>query len=228
MVPRHLRQSQDKKQIHAENPYLVARMEWNCMFYDVIKAKQLWQTIALGLVIVIAIALIGIITLAKKNHYIPYIVKVDALGQSQYVDLASSKTTLDLPEYRAFLSRYIIESRTVIADPVAQKRALDFVYHATKNPALKTINEGYQEHDPFELAKTQTRAIKINSILEKSDQSWQIHWSEIVRDLEGQVQATEHYEGLLTIKQFKIDDLDTISLNPLGLFVEHFHWTQQQ
>lgn len=225
MVNRQLKNHEKTKN---DNPYLVARMEWNCMFYDVIKAKQQWQVIALGLVLVIAIAVIGIIMLAQKNHYIPYVVKVDALGHSQYVDLAHQENNITIPEFRAFLSRYVIEARSVIADPVAQKRALDFVYHATKGPALKSINQTYQEHDPFELAQTQTRAIKINSIIEKSDRSWQIHWSEIVRDLEGQVQTTEHYEGLLTIKHLNIDDLTTIALNPLGLFVEHFHWTQQQ
>jgi len=109
-----------------------------------------------------------------------------------------------------------------------KKNALDFIYSTTQTNAQQVLNEYYRENDPFELAHTQTREVKMNAVLAKSDRTWQAHWTEITRDLDGRILSTAHFEGLLTIRQLKVKDINILKLNPLGLFVANFTWTQQQ
>ncbi len=210
------------------NPYLVARMEWNSMFYDLNKAKKNWQMFALLLLLLSLLAVSGVIYLASASKFVPYIVRIDQLGNSQFGDWVKPSANITPIEIQAFIHRYIKEARMIIADPVAQKSALDFIYTTTQKSAQQILNEYYRENDPFELARTQTREIKMNAVLPKSDKTWQAHWTEITRDLDGHILSEAHFEGLLTIRQLKVKDINILKLNPLGLFVANFTWTQQQ
>jgi len=104
------------------NPYLVARMEWNSMFYDLNRAKKNWQMFSLFLLLLSLMAVSGIIYLASSSKFVPYIVRIDQLGNSQFADWVKPSATITPLEIQAFVHRYIKETRMIIADPVAQKK----------------------------------------------------------------------------------------------------------
>lgn len=214
--------------VDASNPYLVARMEWNNMFFDLNRSKRNWQIASLFLLSAVIILSIGLTMLANKSQFLPYIVHVDRLGDAQFVNLVKERGQIELPEYRAFLNQYIRNAFNVIADPIAQKNALDLVYATTGDKANHTLNEYYKENDPFEYARERIKEIKVNSILPKSDKSWQVSWTETIRNLDGRIEGRKNYQGILTLTQHRVNDYQKLLLNPLGLFVEYFSWSQQQ
>lgn len=209
------------------NPYIAARQEWNAMFGDLVKAKYNWQRIAFIVAIINLSLTLGFLWLASQSRYIPYVVKVDALGNSNFAGYLTHTLTISPLETNAFIRRYITNTRAVIADPIAEKQALDFVYATSTENTTKILNDFYQKNSPFKTAQQITIEVVVNAVLQKSDKTWQVSWTEIQRDLEGRIVSQTHWEALLTVAQHKTNDANILNLNPLGLFVEHMSWTQQ-
>lgn len=210
------------------NPYIAARREWNFMYCDIIKAKHNWQQIALLLIITHLVLLVGLITLALQKHFVPYVVRVDSLGNTNFSEYLNSQAIVSPLIINAMLRRYIVTARSVIADPVAEKHNLDFVYQVTKNAARVVLDNYYHEKNPFDIVKIETIDVMINAVLPKSAQTWQVDWTEVHRDLNGHVTGENHFEGLITIEQHAPTSTDEINVNPLGLYVTHLSWAVQQ
>lgn len=213
------------------NPYIAARQEWNLMFGDLIKAKYNWQRIAFIALAINSVLLIGFVLLSLQTRYIPYAVKVDALGNSVfagYLDKSNINETIRNPlEVNAFVRRYIINARSVISDPIAEKQALEFVYATSSEKTAKVLNDFYRQNSPFKTATQATIEVQVNAVLQKSDKTWQVNWTEIQRNLEGGIVEKNHWEGLVTVAHYPITDSKQINVNPLGLFVEYISWSQQ-
>lgn len=210
------------------NPYIAARREWNFMYGDIIKAKHNWQQIALLLLAIQCVSLIGLITLALQKHFVPYVVRVDSLGNTNFSELLTTKDAVSPLIINAMLRRYVIAARSVIADPIAQKHELDFVYDVTKSAAHTVLDHFYQVQNPFDKMKEETREVVINAVLPKSTQTWQIDWTEIQRDLNGHINGQSHFEGLITVEQHTPNNVDELNINPLGLYITHLSWTSEQ
>ncbi len=209
------------------NPYLAARHEWNAMFGDLIKAKYNWQRIAFIILLANILLIAALIWLSGQSRYIPYAVKVDALGNSSFSGYLTHTNVVNPLEINAFIRRYITNARSVIADAIAEKQALDFIYAASTENTAKTLNDFYQKNSPFKSAQQTTVEVAVNAVLQKSDKTWQVSWTEVQRDLDGRILNQTHWESLITVSQHPINDESILNLNPLGLFVERISWTQQ-
>lgn len=209
------------------NPYLAARHEWNSMFGDQIKAKQNWQRIAFITLITNIILICGLISLIGESRYIPYAVKVDSLGNSSFAGFLTREANISTPELNAFIRRWISNTRSVIADPIAEKQALDFVYACSTSSTAKVLNSFYQQNNPFKTAQQATIEVQVNTVLQKSDTTWQVDWTEMQRDTDGKIVGQSHWEALITIGQHLVSNDELLNINPLALFVEHISWAQQ-
>jgi type IV secretory pathway TrbF-like protein len=212
----------------ATNPYLVAKIEWNNMFYDLTRARRNWQIFSLLLLLGLMVCTVALTVLAKQKPFVPYIVHVDALGDAQFVKQLKPNEQIHLNEYRAFLDRYIKNVFAVIQDPIWQRQTLDYVYAVSHGEAKEMLNQHFQENDPFKLAETENTEAQVQSILPRSDHSWQISWITTTRDVYGKIIMKKNYEGLVTLKQYPIYDHRQLLLNPLGLFVDYFSWSLKQ
>jgi type IV secretory pathway TrbF-like protein len=214
--------------LDTNNPYIAARREWSFMFGDILKAKYNWQCISFLLGLINIALVMGLIIVALQARFIPYAVKVDSLGNANFAELLTKQNEISPMMVNAMLRRYIIEARSVIADPVAQKHQLDFVYHCTLGEAKAILDSFYKTQNPFDIAKNETVDITINSVLPISNNTWQIHWTEIHRDSLGRINLQNHFEGLVTINHKTPASMDDININPLGLYITHLSWAVQQ
>jgi len=212
---------------NTDNPYIAARKEWNLMFGDLIKAKYNWQRIALIALISNIILIFGLIMVSTQSRYIPYAVKVDALGNSSFAGYLTNSSPINPLEINAFIRRYVTNVRSVIADPIAEKQALDFVYATSTRKAAKFLNEEFRKNSPFKVAQQATVEVQNITVLQKSDKTWQVSWTEIQRNLDGNLIGQTHWEALMTVNHHPVSDARIININPLGLFVEHITWSQQ-
>jgi type IV secretory pathway TrbF-like protein len=210
------------------NPYVAARHEWNFMYGDIVKAKHNWQQIAYLLGLISAALVIGLTTVSLQARFIPYAVKVDNIGNADFAGFLTKQAEVSPQMINAMLRRFITESRSVIADPVAQKHQLDFTYQESLGEARIVLDNFYRTENPFDRVKNETVDVNINSVLPKSNNTWQIHWTEINRDSTGHVSSQNHYEGLVTIEHQAPTNADDINTNPLGLYVTHLSWASQQ
>ncbi len=210
------------------NPYLAARTEWNYMYNDVLKGKQNWQWVAVAMIIANLLLIFGFTRVSLQAKDVPYIVKVDKEGNAQFSGfLSNNNQQVSNVMVNAFIRRYIENVRSVIADPVAEKKSLDYVYAVTRGESLNFINAYFHSNDPFKHAKNSTIEVQIQDALPKSSQTWQIDWIETERNLEGGIINQSHYEALVTVEQKAVTDPNEMDINPLGMFVTRLSWSQQ-
>src|ERR1700694_2042631 len=106
------------------DPYINARREWNERYGSYIARARNWRYAAFGSLFVSAILAVGVIWLASQSKLVPFVVQVDKLGEAIAVKRADRASTIDQRIVKAQLAAWIVNVRTVSADPVAQKAAL--------------------------------------------------------------------------------------------------------
>jgi type IV secretion system protein TrbF len=219
----------------AANPYVEARREWDERYADLVLGKRNWQLAAAGSLTVALILAAGIVWLATRSRYIPYIVEVDKLGYA--LTIPQPLTAAVVPDVMARMERYEIaafirNARSVSSDPQVEQQQLNALLAHARGAADRFLDAYYHAdgftHNPFKLAEKQTIAVQIDSILRLSDHSYQVRWTETARDLNGvNLGAPLHWETQLQTQRIPPASSDTIVSNPLGLYVTQISWTQQ-
>jgi type IV secretion system protein VirB5 len=218
----------------AANPYVEARQEWDERYADLVLAKRNWQIVAGGLLAATLILASGIVWQVARSRYIPYIVEVDRLGYALTVPQPLTASTV--PDVETRIERYEIatfihNARSVSSDPQVEQQLNSLLTHA-RGAADHFLDAYYHAdgftHNPFKLAQKQTVTVQIDSILQISQQSYQVRWTEASRDLSGtNLGAQSHWEAQLQTQLIPPNSADTIVSNPLGFFVTQISWTQQ-
>ncbi len=217
------------------NPYVEARREWDERYADLVLGKRNWQLAAAGSSGVALILASGIVWLATRSRYIPYVVEVDKLGYA--LTIPQPLTATVVPDVMARMERYEIaafirNARSVSSDPQVEQQQLNALLAHARGAADRFLDAYYHAdgftHNPFKLAEKQTVAVQIDSILRLSDHSYQVRWTETARDLNGvNLGAPTHWEAQLQTQRILPASSDTIVSNPLGLYVMQISWTQQ-
>lgn len=211
------------------NPYLEARREWNDRYADLSRATRNWQLVAAGALVADLILAGGAVWLAERRVVIPYVVEVDKLGLAVAAGPAArdpeALSSEKLARYQ--LAAFVRSARSVIADPVALKRALDQVYAYARGAAITYLDDYYRSSNPFEHAKKMTVAVDVQSLLPLSERTWQIRWTETTRGLDGAVSAKSAWEAVVTVETVSPTSEEVLLSNPLGLYVVNLSWTRQ-
>jgi len=220
----------------AANPYVEARREWDERYADLVLGKRNWQIAAGGLLAVSLILAIGIVWLATRSRYIPYVVEVDKLGYALTVPHPLAPTSV--PDVTARMERYevaafIRNARAVSSDTQVEQEMLSSLLAHARGAADKFLDEYYHSdgfaHNPFKRAQKETVAVQVDSILKLSARSYQVRWTETKHDLNGAtLGAPTHWEAVLQTEIVPPDSDDTIVSNPLGFYVTQISWTEQR
>ena len=130
------------------------------------------------------------------------------------------------------IAAFIRNARSVSTDPQVEQQQLNALLAHARGAADRFLDAYYHAdgftHNPFKLAEKLTVAVQIDSILQLSDHSYQVRWTETARDLSGvNLRAPTHWEAQLQTQRIPPDSSDTIVSNPLGLYVTQISWTQQ-
>jgi type IV secretion system protein TrbF len=153
---------------------------------------------------------------------------VDALGTAVAVkpaEAAGRPTDERIVRYQ--LAAFIRGARAVMTDRAAMKRSFEQVYAYARGPARMFLDEHYRANNPFEIAKTYTVSPAVTSLLQVSDRSWQVRWSEEQRGLDGTLLGRSNWEAVLMVEMAPPTTVDAIQANPFGLYVTEIRWTKQ-
>jgi len=219
----------------AENPYLNYRRRWNDHTGSILSQRNMWMLFCMGSLMIALAAVGGLISVAQKSKFVPYVIEVDKLGQAAAQRPIQQTETVDPRVIKSSLAEFISQSRLVTFDVQLQRDAIYKVYARLANgdPALTKMNEylnGKPENTPFKRAEKETVSVEISSILQQTAQTWQVDWVETIRDR----------KGTLTTKPIKMRALINVGIiepteetseaqlrnNPLGVFVVDFNWSR--
>lgn len=208
------------------NPYIEGRKEWSDRYGDHIKAKRNWQLATFICLGVIGLESSLIAWQASQSSVQPYIVQLDELRQVvQVVPAEQAQGIRDPRILRSVIGDYIRNIRTIIADPPAMKRLLNQAYAYSAPNVRQILNDHYRENDPFAEARNHTIAVDISTILQLSEKTWQIQWTETRRAPDGRHLDKTHWQAVASLSvdppRNSIDDK-----NPLGIYVTALSWTK--
>lgn len=217
------------------NPYLAARRTWNDHVGRLVAARSLWQVVALLSLLIALAAVGGLIHLAGQTRFVPYVVEVDRLGHTYAVGQADRAAPADRRVIEAQLAEFVTMARRVTPDVALQRQAIYRVYAMLSpgDPATSKMNaylNGSEAQNPFNRARHETVTTEVSSVLQQTEETWQVQWRESVYDLKGNLQGKPRpMRALLTIYQAnaKVSE-ETLQQNPLGIYVRDFNWVRER
>lgn len=209
-----------------QTPYLRARQEWDERFGDQIKSRNNWRLAAFLSMATALVCVTGMVAIGYRSNTVPYVVALDDVGRAVPVIPAKQVAVKDVRLQEAVVARWVTNLRTVIADAVAQRRLVDEVYAETgqNSPASATITEFYSKNSPFDLLTKQTVDASVESIVQQSPKTYEVAWTEVTRDLNGNLMASHRYRAFVSVVTQDVTDARQALVNPLGLYVTNLTW----
>ncbi|WP_131794028.1 conjugal transfer protein TrbF [Fluoribacter gormanii] len=223
-----------KKTDLTDNPYLNAKRAWNFHTAGLMKSLQIWQLVSLGSLLITLAAIGGLITIGSQSKFIPLVFQQDASGNTLSVTRADRVGDVSIDDYRAAAAHFIENIRMVSVDVALQKKAVFQVYsYLNQNDAALTkVQEFYsdkQHSNPFDRAAHEIVSIEIRSVLQESEDTWQVDWVETVRNRDGTLkEKPAQMKALLTMYQDgELNDASNESIlkNPHLIYVRDFNWS---
>lgn len=209
-----------------QTPYLRARQEWDERFGDQIKSRNNWRLAAFLSMATALVCVTGMVAIGYRSNTVPYVVALDDVGRAVPVIPAKQVAVKDVRLQEAVVARWVTNLRTVIADAVAQRRLVDEVYAETgqNSPASATITEFYSKNSPFDLLTKETVDASVESIVQQSPKTYEVAWTEVTRDLNGNLMASHRYRAFVSVVTQEVTDARQALVNPLGLYVTNLTW----
>ena len=214
----------------AETKYVLARREWDARTGATIVQTANWRYGCLILAALLATSTVGNIVLGRQPKAVLHVVEVDAHGDVAYRGPAGDAPYAPNEAVVRFqLRRFIELTRTISSDNVLLRKNWFDAYKllTLKGNALMTewIGPKGGANDPFQRAQTMTTSTEIISAIPLSATSWQIDWWERTWDKSGQsIGRPVAWRATLTTVLIPPTTRQQMMDNPLGLFVDEFHW----
>lgn len=225
-----------RRQEASENPFLAARRTWNDQSAANIASRQMFQLLGVLALLVALAAVGGNIYLGSQSKFVPYVVEVDRARQPLAVAPAERASPVDERVVHASVAAWIADVRTVTPDIALQRKAVFRVYSmlAPNDPATAKTNEwlnGTDESSPFKRAAIETASVELASVIPQTAETWQVDWTETVRDRQGVMKGKpQRWRALVTVyvtpSTPETTDEDMRN-NPLGVHVRDFSWSRQ-
>ena len=209
------------------SPYIAARKATDERFGDFITRAQNWRRAFFVSAFTTLALVVAMIVLDVRSETVPYVVALDSVGRAIPVFPAQQVAVKDVRLQAASVYRWLSDVRSVVTDPVAQRKMVDEAYAmtASNSAASSVLTEWYQSSSPFDRLTKETADVNVESVVEQSPKSFEVVWSETTRDLTGQqLSVPHHYRAIVGITTEPVKDAREALINPVGLFVVNVSW----
>lgn len=214
----------------SENPYLANRFDSDDRYMNLAVSRQNWVKAFLITSSLLAVSIGFNGYYMTQSKFIPYIVVTDKIGHVVNVGVADKTNPVDMKRIvRAGVIDWVQNSRYIVSDRLAQKKFIGDVYaHVASTGKSKTqLDAYYKQRNVFETAEKQTVSAEVTIALPTAGDSWQVEWTETMRNTGGEVISTERWKGIFTIAITPMNTEESIRANPSGLFITDFTWSKQ-
>jgi type IV secretion system protein TrbF len=218
-----------------ESPYLSARFQHDSQVTAANENARFWRRMAGFQMFGMLMCVAGVVWFSGQSHFIPYVVKVNDLGQLEAVDVADKALPADPRVIRSSIATFVTSVRMVTVDGTVQRAAVQKVFDFVQpgSPAMTKLNEFYRTDalNPGKRAVTETVEVEIVSVLPISEKTWRIEWSETVRTRQGALKSPPFHMTATVSIFLKTPTVSTtekeLRSNPLGIFVDDFSVARQ-
>ncbi|OKP00809.1 VirB8/TrbF family protein [Xenorhabdus eapokensis] len=213
-----------------ETPYMAARREWNERYGDFIVQANNWRLAAFGSIGIAFILALGLVFVSVQHKVVPYLVQTNRYGEITRVVRADVAGRPTEKQIKAALRQWLTGARTVYTDARAEQQIINTTYAMTlpDSPAYKTLAAYHRQQNPYQRAQKETVTVAWHGASLIGGDTWQLEWTETVHSrTEKQIGTPTTYGATVTTTIATPTDEDTITKNPLGIYVKQFSWTQR-
>jgi type IV secretory pathway TrbF-like protein len=217
-----------------DTPYMRARQEWDTRMGTALEHARNWRRAAFASSAVVLASVVGLVVLGMQPKAVPHIIEVDHLGAATYrgpITQTGSDYTPSEAVIKYHLHRFLEDTRTISSDAVVLKHNwLDaYVLVTPRGGNMLSAFVQRPENDPFRRAQDERVAIEVLSAVRVSNDTWQIDWRETVSDKNGSPSsAPAVWRGMFHIVLNRPKTEEEMAKNPIGLYVDEFHWDKVQ
>jgi type IV secretion system protein VirB5 len=165
---------------------------------------------------------------------VPHIVQLDALGAPSYLGPLGRSVQQYVPTdatLKYHLRRFVEETRGISSDVDLVRRSWLDAYNLVTPRAANMLTAYVQrpENEPFKRASSGQRVtIEIASMVRVSAETWQIDWRETGWDKGGSATSSSTWRGMFRVTVQTPTTEDAMNKNPIGLYIDEFHWDKVQ
>ena len=190
-----------------------------------------WQRLSYMSIVAMIICIFGIIFIATRSTFIPYVIHVDP--ETGYVKslgaLEQGKTKVTSTEVNYFLSQFVTNMRSIPKDEYVLKENVDKgIKYLTSQSAQKYKNLYLDEFTKkIGSEYSRIRILNVNPIANTKN-TYQVRWEETTINKSNSMQPIKTvYTGNFSIEQKTVSNKEDLVLNPLGLYITVFEFSQE-
>lgn len=192
------------------------------------RGKRNAQVIALCTSLALLLAVAGLVTVSTQVRVRPFIVTENTLGELVPVAGAREVTALTRRQYTGELGKFIRVARSVLSDKDAQQHYVDTAYAYVTDGVANSLNSYYKVNNPWLLAEEFTRTVRIQSVSQIGEETWQLRWIEDRKARsDGRVVGSEPWIGTVAVKVDHRRTDEVAALNSSGLTVTRLDWSAE-
>ena len=219
-------QDQYAGDIRPANQYQKAAQVWDSRIGDARVQASNWRLMALmlgALSIVLAIFL-GVV--ASNKQVESFVIPVDNIGRVGQVRLLGDMYNPSKAEVGYFLGEFLKKIRSKSIDPVVMRKNWTEAYNYISIEAEQKLNEYALQERPLENIGDDARSVEIQSIVQRSPDTYQIAWQE-KEFTKGQARGVSFFTGIFTVSLDKPKTAEAVFKNPLGIKIKSMTWDQE-
>lgn len=209
-----------------ETPYQRAGRLWDERIGSARVQARNWRLMAFGCLALATGLSGGLLWQSLQSRVVPYVVEVDRLGEPKALSPAEANYRPTDPQIAWFLSRFIIDIRSVSLDPVLMRQNWLSAYDFTTRRGATFLGEYARAADPFAHVGERTVSVQVTSVVRASDRSFQVKWIETAYERGARIELS-HWTAILTVVLATPANADALRKNPLGLFVDGIDWSRE-
>jgi type IV secretion system protein VirB5 len=209
-----------------ETPYQRAGQLWDERIGSARVQAHSWRLVAFGGLALSAALSAGLLWQSMQSRVVPYVVEVDGLGQAQAVAPADAGYKPTEPQIAWFLSRFILNVRSVSLDSVLMRQNWLQAYDFVTERGNLALSDYARAANPFGQVGEKTVSVQVTSVVRASPSSFQVKWLESAYT-RGSPSGTSRWTAILTIVTRPPKTADTLRRNPLGLYVDAVDWSRE-
>lgn len=192
------------------------------------RGKRNAEIVALCTTLALLLSVAGLVTVSTQARVRPFIVTENALGELVPVAGAREVQTLTRRQYTGELGKFIRVARSVLSDTDAQQHYIDTAYAYVTDGVANALNNYYKENNPWLLAEEYTRTVRMQSITQIGEETWQLRWIEDRKARsDGRVVGSEPWIATVGVKIDHRRTDEVAALNSSGLTITRLDWSAE-
>ena len=195
-----------------------------------IENARRWRWVAIVEGVALIVIMVSLVCVASSDRLVPYVVEIGSAGSTLAAHSARQASTVSQDVVAGQLGNFIVNARSVVSDPVIQKRDIDAVYGIVTGGAKDYIGDWYSTkgQSPYELSEHQINEVQILYVKPIAPPSYEISWTETIRAKDAKVHdSMETWAATVSVTFRPQSDEGSILSNPLGLYITALNWQKK-